>query len=80
MGPADVLPTGMSVAVFVVHCAAGTLPPGVGGRIHLMDPPTREAAARFLRQWPEGPQMPAHGAIDSALADIMGRDLWRQGR
>ena len=57
MGPADILESGVSAAALVCACAAGTLPPWVGGTIHTMNAKTREAARRFCEQWPKGPQI-----------------------
>ncbi|MBI4560552.1 MAG: hypothetical protein HY724_00800 [Candidatus Rokubacteria bacterium] len=80
-GPADVLGSGLTAAAIVRACAVGKLPDGIGGRIHKMDETAREAAQRFLAQWPDGPQIPAEeDALDNALADTMVEDLRRQGR
>jgi hypothetical protein len=55
--PSDIFMFAMTAAEFVVACASGTLPTGWGGKIHPMSKETREAARRFLAQWPEGPQL-----------------------
>jgi len=58
LGPSDIFFVfAMTAAEFVVACARGKLPPGIGGRIRKMSKETREAARRFLAQWPEGPQL-----------------------
>ena len=81
MGPADVLGSGITAAQFVVECASGVLPKGIGGTIHPMDKATRDAARKFCAQWPEGPQIQSEETrLDNALADIMVEDLRRQGR
>jgi len=80
LGSADLLGSGITAGQFVVECASGVLPKDVGGRIHPMSEEVREAARRFCAQWPEGPQIPAGSLLDNASADIMVKDLRRQGR
>jgi hypothetical protein len=64
LGPADMLPTGLSVAELVIHLLSHGKPPAdFGGRVPkaALRAPVLQAARNFLRQWPEGPQLPETG-------------------